>query len=218
MELENYRRSRHIVARAAAWYLSAFPVQRGKGLVNRLLGSFIRIRLFGGIKIRLLNPIEFHQSTLLFGKEVYEPEVTRALFSILKPGMIFFDIGANLGYYTLFASKLVGSEGEVHAFEPAPAQFRHLTLNARINRANNIRLNNLAMAESSGQRELFLSDGWNHGTHSFARVSEGSRSCRVLCSTIDEYAARAGVARIDVMKMDAEGSELFILKGAKKTL
>ena len=218
MELKHYRRKREILADAAAWYLNTFPIERGKGGVNRLLGTFLRITLFEGIRIRLLNPLEFHQKILLLGKEVYEPEVTVALGSLLKPGMVFFDIGANLGYYTLLASKAVGGGGEVHAFEPAPAQFRHLTLNARINRAINVKLNNLALAESSGVREMFLSDGWNHGTHSFAKVGGVSKSYTVQCTTVDEYIARTGVARIDVMKIDAEGSELLILKGARKTL
>lgn len=186
--------------------------------MNRLLGKFLRITVFDDIKLRLINPLEYQQKVFLLGKELLEPEVTQTLCSVLRPGMTFFDIGANLGYYTLLASKIVGSCGEVHAFEPAPVQFRHLALNVKINRAKNIRLNNLALAERSGDKELFLSDGWNQGIHSFAKMSGPAHSCLVQCTSLDEYVDRAGVAQIDVMKMDVEGSELFVLGGGKSAL
>jgi len=185
--------------------------------MNRLLGKFLRITVFDDIKLRLINPLEYQQKTFLLGK-LLEPEVTHTICSVLRPGMTFFDIGANLGYYTLLASKIVGSGGEVHAFEPAPVQFRHLSLNVRINRSKNVRLNNLALAERSGDRELFLSDGWNQGVHSFAKIPGSAHSRLVQCISLDEYVDGTGVAQIDVMKMDVEGAELLVLSGGKRTL
>jgi len=210
-------RRQSTVTRLAASYLRDFPIVRGRGLVNRLLGRFLEIRLFDGIRLRLVNPLEYHQRVLLFS-ESYEPETTRFLAAILRPGMVFMDVGANLGYYTLLAAKRVGPGGQVHAFEPAPAQFRHLSLNVGINSATNVALNNCAMADRDGEADLFLSDGWNQGTHSLGKTLGQKRSCRVRCTSLDHYVARAGITRLDVIKVDVEGAEFSVFRGGSETL
>jgi FkbM family methyltransferase len=207
-----------LLARLATWYLRDFQVQRGKGAINRLLGKFLRITTREGVRLRLTNPLEYHQRTLLYDNAGYEPEVTSAILSVLQEGHTFFDVGANLGYYTLLASKKVGSSGRVHAFEPAPAQFEHLMLNARINRTANVVLNNIALAEARGERDMLLSLGWNQGTHSFGATEGPTRAYRVPCATIDEYVATNALERIDAMKVDVEGAELLVFRGAEKTL
>jgi FkbM family methyltransferase len=203
---------------AAAWYLRAFPLQRGKGLLNRLLGSFLRVEVFRGVKVRILNPLEFHQRALLRGEPPLEPEVVDLVWRCLRPGSVFFDVGANLGLYSLLASRRVGSLGHVHAFEPAPAQFRHLEINARINGASNVILNNCAVSDSCAERDLFLSDGWNQGTHSFGAGPGRSVSCRVPCLTLDRYVEQRAVSRLDVIKVDVEGAEMLVFRGAEKTI
>ena len=207
-----------LTVRAAAWYLRDFPIERGKGWVNRILGKFIRVRVFDGIRLRLLNPLEFHQRPLLFGTEQYEPQIVNLLASALGPGRVVFDVGANLGYHTLLAGKIVGSEGSVHAFEPAPVQFKHLALNVKINRARNVVLNNCAVAESSEDREFFLSTGWNQGTHSLGRTAGQPESCRVRCVSLDEYVEKRSIRRVDAIKVDVEGAELSVFKGASRLL
>jgi len=162
--------------------------------------------------------LEYNQRLLLYDETSYEPEVTSAISSVLESGHTFFDVGANLGYYTLLASTKVGSDGSVHAFEPAPAQFKHLNLNMRVNRATNIILNNVALAETAGEREMLLSLGWNQGIHSFAATEGPATSTRVSCATLDEYVVANGIRRIDAMKLDVEGAELLILRGSVETL
>jgi len=207
-----------LLARLATWYLRDFQFQRGKGAINRLLGKFLRITTRGGVRLRLTNPLEYHQRTLLYDHAGYEPEVTSAILSVLQESHTFFDVGANLGYYTLLASKKVGSSGRVHAFEPAPAQFEHLRLNARLNRAANVVLNNIALAEAKGEREMLLSLGWNQGTHSFGATEGPTKAYRVPCATIDGYVVSNGLERIDAMKVDVEGAELLVFRGAERTL
>lgn len=207
-----------LLARLATWYLRDFQFQRGKGAVNGFLGKFLRITTSEGVRLRLTNPLEYQQRTLLYDNAGYEPEVTSAILSVLKEGHTFFDVGANLGYYTLLASKSVGASGRVHAFEPAPAQFEHLRLNTRINHADNVVLNNIALAESSGEREMLLSLSWNQGTHSFGATEGPTKAYRVPCATIDEYVATKGLKRIDAMKVDVEGAELLVFRGAERTL
>lgn len=187
--------------------------------MNRLLGKFLKVYLLDDVTIRLINPLEYHQRMLLFG-EAYEAEVTSYLLAVLRPGMVFVDVGANLGYYTLLAAKSVGSEGRVHAFEPAPVQFEHLSLNVEVNGGTNVVLNDCALAEGDGKEvKLFLADGWNHGTHSLGQgVGEQRRICTVRCTSLDEYVARHSITRLDVMKMDVEGAELRVLRGSVRTI
>ena len=208
----------NVAARLATWYLRDFGLQRGKGVVNRLLGRFLRITTRDGIKLRLTNPLEYHQRTLLYTNLAYEPEVTSIMTSILEEGDTFFDVGANLGYYTLLASKRVGFHGQVHAFEPAPQQFEHLSLNVRINRATNVVLNNVALSEATGEREMQFSLGWNQGTHSFGATEGATTTGLVRCRTIDEYVASNRIERIDALKVDVEGAELLVFRGAEKTI
>src|SRR5262249_10302836 len=161
-------------------------------------------RVFDGIKLRLINPLEYHQKILLFGEREYEQQMINMLGHVLKPGMVFFDVGANMGYHTLLASRLVGTEGQVHAFEPAPTQFHHLKLNVQINNASNIVINNCAVADSIGEKEFFISEGWNQGIHSLGKLPGREKSCRVSCISIDDYIERNGIKQIDVMKVDVE--------------
>lgn len=206
-----------MVTRVAAWYLGTCPFVRGRGVVNRLLGTFLKVRLRDDVTCRLINPLEYHQRKLLFG-EAYEAEVTSFLLAVLRPGMVFVDVGANLGYYTLLGARGVGFEGRVHAFEPAPVQFEHLSLNVRVNRLSNVVLNDCALAEDDGEVKLFMSDGWNHGTHSMGQGVGGQRVCVVRCTSLDLYVASQGITRLDVVKMDVEGAELRVLRGGRRTI
>src|SRR4029450_8092682 len=79
---------------------------------------------------------------------VWEPNVTAAFRRTLAPGDVCLDIGAHIGYYTLLAARLVGPEGHVHAFEPAPASFRRLRANRQLNRLHN---GTLARRRSGGE-------------------------------------------------------------------
>ena len=201
-----------------SWYFDSFPIWRGKGLVNRLLGRFLVITVEDGIKLRLTNPLEFNQRRLLSGATSYEPEVSAVITKAVLPGMVVADVGANLGFHSLLASKRVGRDGEVHSFEPSPAQFRHLTLNLRLNRAANVRANNLALADQAGVRTLFLSIGWNQGTHSLGETADSSVACPVACTTLDAYVRDRHLTRLDVVKADVEGAEPLMLAGATQTL
>lgn len=202
----------------AGWYFDSFPVQRGKGLVNRLLGKFLVVTVFDEIRLRLINPLEYLQHSLLLSDEGFEPEVSRVISRLLSPGMVVVDVGANLGLYTLLASMRVGPAGQVHSFEPAPVQFHHLSLNLRLNRVSNVVANNMALADHRGTRTLYLSTGWNQGTHSLGRAAESVSPCTVSCATLDDYADERGLHRIDLMKADVEGAELLVLSGARKTI
>jgi FkbM family methyltransferase len=144
-----------------------------------------------------------------------------AFLGLVRSGDVVFDVGANLGYYTVLFSHLAGPRGEVHAFEPVPATFERLRESlAREQRFPNARANRAAVGDREGSAVLFQPGG-DHGQASLARHAEGSWSAGPAVSehespliTLDGYARENGVRRIDFLKCDVEGAELAVLRGA----
>lgn len=135
------------------------------------------------------------------------------LSRIIKPGMQILDIGANIGYYTIFFSRLVGKQGRVYAFEPEPLNFSYLKRNTR--NINNIILNNLAVSENSGEISLYCSDLSNVDAQTYDS-GENRRALTVKCVSIDDYFPNA--QKVDLVKLDIQGYEYFAIKGMVNTL
>ena len=145
----------------------------------------------------------------------FEHDVIGFLSHYLKPGMIVFDVGANIGVYSLLSAKYVGEHGAVHAFEPTPETFAHLCTNVELNGFMHICLNQLAVAEKSGMSMLYLYE--QNGMNSLAAQDwTGKPLGQVMVKTIslDEYVSAKDLPRVDLLKIDVEGAELSVLKGA----
>jgi FkbM family methyltransferase len=143
-----------------------------------------------------------------------EPESVCVISKLVKSGAVFFDLGAQIGQFTLIASKLVGPEGQVHSFEPDPLSFRWLCDNLRRNHLVNAFPNCLAVADRTGDRELFLATPENIGANSLAtpRTPLGE-VLRVPTTSITEYCRAKNIRQIDFMKIDVEGAETEVLMG-----
>lgn len=160
-------------------------------------------------------------SAQIVSESYYEKHETLVLLQRLRPGMVFFDVGAHVGYFTLLASHLVGETGQVHSFEPTPRTFRLLADNAKHH--PNITVNNLAVYSHSD--ELILNDfgALNFAFNSFfpARVADGRAvpevKHRIQTVSLDEYVERTGV-KPNMIKVDAESAEYQIIDGMKNTL
>lgn len=149
----------------------------------------------------------------------YEHDTIRAFQRILKPGDTFLDIGANFGQYTLLGSKLVGEGGRVIAFEPEPVSFAWLEGNVRRNGLANVLAESCALGEKAATLELYVGSPDNLGTTSFRRQYNFSgRSVAVPVRTLDDYCASRGIAAVHAIKLDVEGAELFVLRGAEQVL
>lgn len=153
------------------------------------------------------------------GASVYlnmiEPEQTSALVDILKNGQVFFDIGANVGYYTLLAARLVGLHGKVFAFEPVIRNIVYLYQHISLNKINNVTIISGACSDtlsfqvfSAGRNFAEGHLGEDNGTHN---------TFPVLTVSVDNVVQRLGVYP-NVIKIDVEGAELAVLKGANATL
>jgi len=88
---------------------------------------------------------------------IYEQETTLFIRNYLKDEDIVFDVGANIGYFTLEFARLVGKRGKVISFEPHPEIYKVLQRNVKRNKYKNVSLNNVACGESNSQRNLYLS-------------------------------------------------------------
>lgn len=156
-----------------------------------------------------------------FGKFVYtfrhyyEPELAY-LERILSPGKVFIDVGANFGVYALVAGKLVGETGRVLAFEPTAQSFATLRENIALNHLSNVRAFQVALAQAPGKGWLHY--GWDPvGNWLGQRPScskEGNEGEEVQTETLDELLAASGIDRVDAMKIDVEGAEELVLRGA----
>jgi FkbM family methyltransferase len=135
------------------------------------------------------------------------------LRSLIQPGMTVVDIGANIGVYTRFLSALASSTGQVHAFEPAPSNYKRLEENAE--HFANVSLNQAAVGGRSGIIRLFISYDLNVDHRTFDS-GDGRKVIEVPVVSLDEYFHPGH--RVDLIKIDVQGYELSVLQGAKRVL
>lgn len=135
---------------------------------------------------------------------------------ILQPGMTVLDIGAHHGFYTLLASRKVGDGGRVLAFEPSPRERRKLLRHLRLNRCTNVQVKACALGSAQGESDLFVVIGYETGFNSLRPpdTPEPTQRVRVTVSTLDACLEREKMERVDFVKLDVEGGEMEVLKGA----
>ena len=150
----------------------------------------------------------------------WERDTVAFVRDFLRPGMTFFDVGANVGQYSLVASQCVGVQGRVHAFEPHPLVHRVLRRNLRRAGCRNAVTHQIALSESSGAATLFVQPHVELGGNSLRPTAwhPDAPGAPVKTITLDEYVRGANVAHTHLMKVDVEGAELQVLEGAKRTL
>ena len=177
----------------------------------------VTTRLGNGMTIRV--PWNDDGGRAIYETGWYELPTVRVAESILKPGMILFDVGANIGQYTLLASKILGPTGSVHSFEPSPTTYAWLARNVNLNDAQNVHLNRLGLSDNDKTVTLYLSTPENQGATSMRQQYNFSgRTAAVCCVIMDGYMAQHNIPRVDAMKVDVEGAELEVLRGAERAL
>jgi FkbM family methyltransferase len=146
----------------------------------------------------------------------FEPEKIAALQRLLRPGMTFVDVGANKGDFSLIAARVMNDEGRVLCFEPSPENCSWISKSIELNGYRSIALHELALSDAEGHVPLYL--GERSGWHSLVPGTEASESIEVEARTLDSALADTGDAHADVLKIDVEGAELAVLRGAARTL
>lgn len=161
----------------------------------------------------------------IFCFHYYEPEDVEAFRRFARPGSVVFDVGANVGQYSLLASKLVGETGHVYAFEPSPDVLVKLQHHLEVNHADNVLLTRKAVAECNGTASFYpANENSNQGVGSLLPAEEyrgkirTEESIEVEVVTLDNFCEEHGIDHIDLLKIDVEGYDLDVLKGAEKIL
>lgn len=152
---------------------------------------------------------------------IYEPNVIRALQRHLRAGDTCFDVGSHVGYLTILMAHLVGPQGCVAAFEPVPETFETLRENVRLNSLENVRLECTAVGEQEGTMALFCDSAqelsWTPSVAAYSAPSGDLKKISVPVRSLDGYTHTSGL-RPNLVKIDVEGAELAVLRGARRTL
>jgi FkbM family methyltransferase len=188
---------------------------------DRAITTPVILRWYDGLRVRLFLGNDL--SLCLYAGGSFEPNEFVLLRSVLRPGMVFLDGGANDGLYSLFAARQIGPEGIVIAVEPSEREYERLIANLSVNRLATVRPQKVALGKERGTGTLAIAEQGHEGQNTMgARVSnptvETTRHESVAVETIDELVSREGLTRLDFVKLDVEGSEVDVLEGARATV
>jgi FkbM family methyltransferase len=158
-----------------------------------------------------------YRNFFLWGR--YEPHIVWYLEAILRPGDVFFDIGANFGLFTIISAKIVQNTGRVYSFEPLPEAHQYLSDSVALNGLTNVQLNRMAVGARSGNTEIYRFHHLHLGYSSllpYQRSDSTSYPCTLV--SLDDYVSANGVAKMSMIKIDVEGAERDVLYGARNVL
>ena len=182
-------------------------------LLKRLLRIRREPRQFSSGRF-YIDPVSNFGATLLRDGE-YEPEMAGTLSRFLKPGVTFLDVGANEGYFSVFASKIAGPSGRLVAVEPQRRLGPVLERNFELNGVRNVAVEHCAISNRQGKETMHLSPDMNTGSTSFVRSTRYALPTEsVETITLSDLFDRHGIERADLMKMDIEGFEYEAILGS----
>lgn len=206
------------------WYVRSFPILRGRGVVLRMLVTpmlpkygFYQVAMPSGYVLRIGYRERIGISFAVYGN--FERHERAALVERAPRGTTAIDVGANVGIYALELSKAVGEQGTVIAIEPWPDNVRRLKETIAGNSIANIRILPCAVGSEPGMVEMYggcdpayVTSVPMHGRGAYSQMR------RIEQRTLDQLWADAGMPAVSVVKVDVEGSELEVLKGARRLL
>jgi FkbM family methyltransferase len=155
----------------------------------------------------------FIHGTLING-QICDPPLVSALTDFLEPGDTFLDVGSHIGYYSMLALLKVGSSGRVFAFEANPRTYSVLVANASLNRSSNLYAYNCAVGDQETIAEFHI-DIKDEGMSSLLVTRPDSLNVSVHMTTLDNIANLTGIDKIRMLKIDVEGFEVNVIRGAE---
>jgi FkbM family methyltransferase len=172
----------------------------------------------GGYKMELHPAADEYELRLYIDRD-YEPAMLSLFDKVLRPGDVVVDVGANLGLMTLHAAPLVGATGVVIAIEPHPEYHQRLIGNIALNHLTNVRPLATAVGAVSERRVIYDLPAVNIGRSSLIDPGTGGRRAGVVpVERLDMILADMGIGAVRLLKIDVEGFEFEVLKGAIETV
>ncbi len=203
--------------RAVRWVLLRQRVL-GPDTLNRLASLDEGLRRRGVLKGAASDSFRYDGCTFTFGGDSrgiaesiltigsYEEPTVREMTAILRPGSVFLDAGANIGFFTVLAARLVGERGRVCAFEPTPSTREVLARNVEINGFSNVAVEGFAIGERRG-RGFFRVTAESEANH-LVDAEPTAIDVPIEIISIDEYCDAHGIETVDLIKLDIEGQEI----------
>ena len=207
------------------WYLSKFPLRDGKAFFYERLHAgltpadrYAVVRLDKGFRMKLDLADPEQLKVYFYGHyhERYEADLVQRL---LSGDDVFWDVGANVGYFTLVAATALNHRGRIVAFEPGKNAYARLTENLALNPWRNIQAYPVAVTDREGEAVLHLAGDIADSSASLypaAQALAGQEICRTVA--LDQVLRSEGLRPPDLIKLDAEGAELAVLQGAPRLL
>jgi FkbM family methyltransferase len=192
--------------------LSGVFGRRGEDLARRRTWT-VETGEAAGLKLELPQNRDY-----IFGSS--ELPVQEAFSRHIHPGGVVYDIGANMGFFSLIAARLVGPNGQVNAFEPVSENVRCIRENANLNRFANVQTYEVAVGNNAGAAELLLTN-WDGGSTlntSSVKPSEPVAKREVEVIAIDSFIGAKNLRSPTFIKIDVEGLELEVLRGMSEIL
>lgn len=213
MENKNYNRRQRIFKKCKKFFKKVSKTRSGKTWYVRKTSDFVLSILkkhFAVVQGHRMY-LDSKDSLSLSINGVYERTQTELVQREVKEDFVVFDIGANIGYYTLIFARLVGHTGKVFAFEPDPGNFALLKKNVEINGYKNVILAQKAVSDKTGNIKLYLSDS-NKADHRTFDSDDGRRCIEIESIRLDDYFSNYE-GKVDFIKMDIQGAEGAALQG-----
>lgn len=197
---------------------------KGKKRIIKIISNSIKLP-FQPVAIRTLhrfkicvNPrfakgVEYS----LYKTGTYEAGTLHIIRKILKNGDVVIDIGANIGLMSLFSSRLIGEKGKVFCFEPEPDTYEILKKNIALNKLNNIFTYPFALGNTEEAALIYPNIEINRGAASILKT-DGTNGKRIQIKKLDNFIFDNNVTNIKFIKIDVEGFELQVLRGAAALL
>lgn len=195
------------------WRLRRFLQRTAAGMT---LPEHATVRTSSGFLLALDTGDFLQREVYLLGS--WEPELSAVLSACLRPGNVFVDIGANIGYHAIHAARIVGASGRVLAFEPNPRVRERLLANIALNAIDTITVLPIALSDRAGTVQFYPDAGGNTGSGSLRRSPDSDVPIEVEVDTLDAVLARTGVDAVAALKIDIEGAELLALRGMGQLL
>ena len=181
----------------------------------------LRVVTDGGIRM-VWYPEDLRTAPdVLVNTGTYEPVESEALLRAAAGARVIFDVGANIGFYSLHWAAALAPGGSVHAFEPVPVTFERLQRNIELNGVGDTVLaSNFALGSEKTTVTIYLPTFSGSSASSLKNLHPDEESIQVEArvETLDDYFASRGLDRLDFMKIDVEGAELLVLQGGVQTL
>ena len=204
---------------------------------SKIINFFVEIDLFfrkvGILKYFINGNFKYEENIFYYDRNdtsvassvltngTYEPALLAEIKSILKKGSTFIDGGANIGFFSIIGSKLVGSKGTIVAFEPTPLTLKYLNQNITINKVSNIIVSDKGLSSTEKVMSFLIKKNSEENSilkNESKKFQINEKKININTITIDKFCKKNNLKKVDLIKLDIEGQELEAIKGSKDVL